>query len=249
MSKALGLVETRGLVAAIEAADAMVKAANVILIGKERTDPALITIKIVGETAAVRSSVDAGAAAASRVGVLVSTHIIPQPDLQITSLFPEIRDDENLTSEKISSKVVKTSKVEEPTFKADKISTKVKKPSAKAEEPQIIPEIKSKAEKQIVVKEKRKDIPEVKIEKPDERKNLFSESDTISRLRKEALGIKEEKPAVKKSTGKINMREIEILNVHQLRRLARSTDGFPIQGREISRANRNELLDHFKKIS
>jgi ethanolamine utilization protein EutM len=60
MSKALGLVETRGLVAAIEAADAMVKAANVKLIGKERTDPALITIKVTGETAAVKASVDAG---------------------------------------------------------------------------------------------------------------------------------------------------------------------------------------------
>ncbi len=76
---ALGLVETRGLVAAIEAADAMVKTANVVLVGKEVTNPALITIKVVGDTAAVRSAVEAGAAAAQRVGELVSKHVIPRP--------------------------------------------------------------------------------------------------------------------------------------------------------------------------
>jgi len=79
MNYALGLVETKGLIAAIEAADAMVKTANVTLLGKERTDPALITIKIVGETAAVRAAVDAGAAAAQKVGELVSKHVIPRP--------------------------------------------------------------------------------------------------------------------------------------------------------------------------
>jgi ethanolamine utilization protein EutM len=76
---ALGLVETRGLVAAIEAADAMVKTANVVLVGKEVTNPALITIKVVGDTAAVRAAVEAGAAAAQRVGELVSKHVIPRP--------------------------------------------------------------------------------------------------------------------------------------------------------------------------
>ncbi len=79
MDFAFGMVETRGLVAAIEAADAMVKTANVRLIGKERTDPAMITIKIIGDTAAVRSAVEAGAEAAKRVGQLVSHHVIPRP--------------------------------------------------------------------------------------------------------------------------------------------------------------------------
>ena len=76
---ALGLVETKGLVGAIEAADAMVKTANVILVGKERTDPAMITVKVVGDTAAVRSAVEAGAAAAQRVSQLISKHVIPRP--------------------------------------------------------------------------------------------------------------------------------------------------------------------------
>ncbi len=76
---ALGLIETKGLVGAIEAADAMLKAANVHLIGKERADAGLMTVKVVGETAAVRAAVDAGTAAAKRVGELVSSHVIPRP--------------------------------------------------------------------------------------------------------------------------------------------------------------------------
>lgn len=79
MDFAFGMVETRGLIGAIEAADAMVKTSNVRLVGKERTDPAMITIKIIGDTAAVRSAVEAGAAAAERVGQLVSKHVIPRP--------------------------------------------------------------------------------------------------------------------------------------------------------------------------
>lgn len=76
---ALGLVETKGLIAAIEAADAAVKAANVTLVGKDVTKGALVTIKIIGEVAAVQSAVEAGAAAAARVGELVSKHVIPRP--------------------------------------------------------------------------------------------------------------------------------------------------------------------------
>ncbi|MBI2418187.1 MAG: BMC domain-containing protein [Ignavibacteriales bacterium] len=96
MPLALGLVETHGLVAAIEAADAMAKASSVRLIGKEKTNPALVTIKVVGEVAAVKASVEAGAAAASRVGIVVSTHIIPRPDLQLADFFPEILDEETI---------------------------------------------------------------------------------------------------------------------------------------------------------
>ncbi|MBM4166448.1 MAG: BMC domain-containing protein [Ignavibacteria bacterium] len=84
---ALGLVETRGLVAAIEAADAMTKAAEVTLVGKDKADAGLITIKIVGDVAAVRSAVDAGSAAAARVGQLVSSHVIPRPSENMSTLI------------------------------------------------------------------------------------------------------------------------------------------------------------------
>src|SRR5689334_19786848 len=77
---ALGLIETRGLIGAIEAADAATKAADVTLVGRERADAGLMTIKIIGDVAAVRAAVDAGAAAAQRIGELVSVHVIPRPD-------------------------------------------------------------------------------------------------------------------------------------------------------------------------
>lgn len=79
MTKALGLIETRGLVAAIEAADASVKAANVELLGYELVTGGLVTIQVVGDVGAVKAATDAGAAAAARVGELVSAHVIPRP--------------------------------------------------------------------------------------------------------------------------------------------------------------------------
>ena len=83
---AFGMVETRGLVGAIEAADAMLKAASVTLVGIERTQAALITVQIAGETAAVRSSVDAGVAAAARVGEVLASHVIPRPSDEVHAM-------------------------------------------------------------------------------------------------------------------------------------------------------------------
>ena len=180
MSKALGLVETKGLVAAIEAADAMLKAANVSFAGKTIIRPALVTIKVVGETAAVRSAVDAGSAAATRIGQVVSTHIIPQPDEQLISMLPEI--DETI--------------------------------------PEVSP--KSGGEKE-----------EANTKEPS--------SSTLSRLRKEAFGKEE-------VTGAGTIDDIDSMNVHQLRHLARSIREFPIKGREISRANREELINYFRNL-
>lgn len=90
--EALGLVETFGLVAGIEACDAMLKAARVRLLNVEQTVPALITVKVVGETAAVRAACDAGRAAAERVGKVVSVHVIPRPAEGIWEL---LQDDED----------------------------------------------------------------------------------------------------------------------------------------------------------
>jgi ethanolamine utilization protein EutM len=172
MPKALGLIETKGLVAAIEAADAMLKAANVSFAGKTIIRPALVTIKVVGETAAVRSAVDAGSAAASRIGQVVSTHII--------SMLPEIDE--------------------------------------------TIPEVPTKGEA--------------------EKKEIITEETsaaTLSRLRNEALGKED-------LSGAGTVEDIDSMNVHQLRHLARSIPEFPIKGREISRANREELINYFRNL-
>ena len=86
--EALGMVETRGLVAAIEAADAMVKAANVYLIGRQFVGGGLVTVMVRGDVGAVKAATDAGAAAAQRVGELLSVHVIPRPHVEVESILP-----------------------------------------------------------------------------------------------------------------------------------------------------------------
>jgi len=85
---ALGMVETKGLVGAIEAADAMVKAANVRLIGKEKVGGAYVTVMVRGDVGAVKAATDAGAAAAQRVGELISVHVIPRPHADVEQILP-----------------------------------------------------------------------------------------------------------------------------------------------------------------
>jgi ethanolamine utilization protein EutM len=213
--RALGMIETRGLIASIEAADAMVKAAKVRLLGKEKITAGLVTVMVVGETAAVKSAVDAGAAAAQRVGELVSTHIIPRPDDQIDDIVPDI---ESVEKEK------------------EKVKLK--------DEVIEIPERKRRGRKPGSVKSK-EIIPE--------ETELFESSatSTIDRLKKEALGKPvPEKIQKSKASKKLDftLEELEVMNVHQLRRFARGVEIFPIKGREISRANRGELLDYFKAL-
>ena len=87
-TNALGMVETRGLVGAIEAADAMVKSANVQLIGKEQVGGGLVTVMVRGDVGAVKSATDAGAAAAEKVGELISVHVIPRPHNEVEIILP-----------------------------------------------------------------------------------------------------------------------------------------------------------------
>jgi ethanolamine utilization protein EutM len=86
---ALGMVETRGLVGAIEAADAMVKAANVVLIGSEYVGGGYVTVMVRGDVGAVKAATDAGAAAAKRVGELISVHVIPRPHEDVEMILPK----------------------------------------------------------------------------------------------------------------------------------------------------------------
>ena len=88
MKEALGMVETRGLIGAIEAADAMVKAANVTLLGKEQIGSGLVTVMVRGDVGAVKASVDAGASAAKRVGDLYGVHVIPRPHADVEAILP-----------------------------------------------------------------------------------------------------------------------------------------------------------------
>ncbi len=91
MSEALGMVETKGLVGAIEAADAMVKAANVILIGYEKIGSGLVTVMVRGDVGAIKAATDAGAAAAEKVGEVVSVHVIPRPHTDVEKILPKLK--------------------------------------------------------------------------------------------------------------------------------------------------------------
>ncbi|MDR1408713.1 MAG: BMC domain-containing protein [Oscillospiraceae bacterium] len=94
--QALGMVETRGLVGSVEAADAMVKAANVNLIGKVHVGGGLVTVMVRGDVGAVKAATDAGAAAAARVGEVVSVHVIPRPHNEVEFILPTLETSDRL---------------------------------------------------------------------------------------------------------------------------------------------------------
>lgn len=207
---ALGLVETRGLTGAIEAADAMCKAANVKLLGWEKTNPALITVQVIGETGAVKTAVEAGAAAASRVGYLVSTHVIPRPDLQLEKILSITTEDEAKSSS--NQKIV-----EKP----------VKRVHASGE---------------TVLKSEDKPVEMTSASKPVVEKDFDKES-IPSKLQSEETPVKK----VARSKSVIDPQLMD-LKVSDLRTLARVTPDFPIKGRDISKANKEELLKFFNQI-
>ena len=89
--EALGMIETRGLVAAVEAADAMCKAANVTLVGTEKIGSGLVTVMVRGDVGAVKAAVEAGTSAASRLGELVATHVIPRPHTDVEKILPKFK--------------------------------------------------------------------------------------------------------------------------------------------------------------
>ena len=91
VQQALGMVETRGLVAAVEAADAMLKAANVTLVGTEKIGSGLVSVMVRGDVGAVKAAVEAGAANASRLGELVATHVIPRPHTDVEKILPALK--------------------------------------------------------------------------------------------------------------------------------------------------------------
>ena len=90
MTDALGMIETRGLVGAVEAADAMVKAANVTLIGRSQVGAGLVTVMVRGDVGAVKAAVDAGACSAEKVGEVVAQHVIPRPHTDVEKILPHM---------------------------------------------------------------------------------------------------------------------------------------------------------------
>lgn len=207
MQLALGLVETKGLVGAIEAADAMVKAASVQLVDKEKVTGALIVVKVIGEVAAVKSAVDAGSVAAQRVGQLVSSHVIPRPDDQIDTL---IFSDKKVKDNKDTGTGTKSG--DKPAEDFTEIEAE------KIEETLPGEEIQNDGDK-----------TDTETDEPDEKPAAGNNKLTVSEMLPE-------------------QEELQNLNVHELRKLARGIENFPIKGRDISRANRQTLIDYFNSL-
>ncbi len=225
MNFALGLIETKGLIGAIEAADAMAKAAKVKIISKELVSGALVIIKVTGETAAVKAAVDAGSFAAQRVGQLVSAHVIPRPDDQIDIL---INDRNGKTTESAKEKnpvlVNETSKKQQVTASSPK-ETRIDQSKNINTIEKVVEQTDAKIVKNVIVKK------------------------TSAGEPKEKIITKTDVPTKSGSSKKIpTLANLEILNVHSLRRIARGIEDFPIKGREISKANRGKLLDYFRKL-
>lgn len=236
MQLALGLIETKGLIGAIEAADAMVKAANVKLVSKEKITAALVTVKIIGEVAAVKAAVDAGAAAAQRVGQLVSAHVIPRPDDQLEEIiyYSSFQQSVDKKETRTKEKIVEA----KSTQKIDEIESgfeRVEKQDSLFDEP-----IKNDEEISSVKRGRKSKEPVLK-------KEILSKIDS---LRQEAIeelsGSSETELSPPKEVP--SDEDLSQLNVHELRHLARSFDNFPIKGRQISRANRDELREFFNQI-
>lgn len=263
MLLALGLIETKGLVGAIEAADAMAKAANVKIVGKEKSSGALITIKIIGDVAAVKSAVDAGSVAAQRVGELVSAHVIPRPHDELSAFIEEEKNKGTRKSKASSKKRVATdkkanekaeSKKEELTqaFNEDvQIEKVVEKP---VEHEKEIVEIEEKIEvleeeKSPIVKAPSEEIAKVEILKEKSQKKFpdVKGMDHIAKLRAEAKSEMESSETTEQKSKQLDA-ETLAMNVHELRKLARNNPNFPIKGRGISKANRKVLLDYFKEL-
>jgi microcompartment protein CcmL/EutN len=277
MEKALGLIETRGLIGAIEAADAMAKSANVKIISKEKITAGLVTIKIVGDVASVKSAIDAGAAAAQRVGQLISSHVIPHPDDQIEALIydtlletpqnievpaedkaekPKIEETYPIIEVTAAEIMVEKSEIEEtaPKIEVPAAETEIKKP--KIEESIQLPKVKK--QKKTIVEEENSLFSNVAVEKKtktaikeDQKFKNEIVSSKLESLRKEALEEINPIDVNKEISPQLDIpstKELSELNVHKLRHIARSIADFPIKGRQISKATRNELRDYFEKM-
>ena len=250
MSIAVGMVETLGFPAVVEAADAMVKAADVKLVSKEKITAALITVKIVGEVAAVKSAVDAGTAAAQRVGQLISAHVIPRPDGQLENMIYDSGIKANTEKNKKKQRKPKKNSDEVSLFDPEDQGMKPEKYVQESAE-EIEEESYSEAETEIEKVEERTTRQETSSEE-----NLEDEIEDAEENEDEEFNSNgDDKESASESTDDSesekeipSMRELEIMNVHQLRRLAREYENFPIKGRDISKAKRVTLLDHFKTL-
>lgn len=260
MANSIGLIESRGLVALVEAADVILKNSPVNILGIHKLNNGLVSLAVYGEPDYVQAAVDAGTEAGKKVGEIFSFSVVDNPPKELLNLFSELYEvkgekiiisDSPKIFEQLKPLTEQNQKEKEILFENVHRVLETEKPAA------------SKFEKARKMKSKAARIKEEKVEKkmPVKSKDNISRSDntlsTIERLRREALGIEEKtrKPKpdtqakiISRNNSIIDFNEIEKMNVHKLRHYARGFEKFPIKGREISRANRDELVKLFESI-
>jgi ethanolamine utilization protein EutM len=229
METSLGILETKGFAAAISAAEKILENSSIDLLKIEKTGGGIISVFFKGETEQLKVAFEKGIQQARLVGEILALHISNQTSTKIEKIFFTDHKTTEIAAEKrepVKEKIIaRKNKVDIEKIQAQK--------SVKA--PKELPEFKQR----------------IKSSK------LLETTSTIQRLRQEALLSEkiskeinaEAKVREGKISSEINISKIENLNVHELRRLARNTNGFPIQGREISKANRKELVIYFKDLA
>ncbi len=235
-SNALGLIETKGLIGAIAAADVAAKAAAVSIATAELTDAAFMTIKIIGELGAVQAAVEAGASEAERIGELVSAHVIARPDEELVVMLPNRRyiskyhsDDTRpgfgTTPSRSTTPTPAPRTLRAPTGGAPKADATVRVEKPKPDAPK-------KSEPKVQPPQ-----PKPQITKPKPAPQ--SEPPLIKPAPPKPETPKSEPP----ETASVTMADLEKMPVVKLRKFARTIKGLPIQGRQISMANKTVLLE------
>ena len=218
----LGLIETKGLIAAIESADNMLKAADVTLLEKTHVGGGLVTVAVVGDVGAVKAAVDAGAAAAQRVGELISVHVIPRPHSTLDGLIVNVHP---LAVDPDPS---------DPESGTD---------SAAEEAPHVTEEVK-KAEDAVEKIEERvveQTVTKAPVKAPVKKEAPVAEKSGKEELTKDAVDAWVREFGLDKALAKL-----KALAVVKLRRLAREYKTFGITGRAISKADKGILLAEFR---
>lgn len=229
METSLGIFETKGFAAAVAGAERILEDKNIELIKIEKTGDGIISFFFKGESDRLKTAFEKGIHQARSVGEIIAVHITNQLNKRIERLLflPDT------TSEVIMPKI----KSEPEKIIAKKVEPKIEK---------------------VEIPKKEKILEEVApVPEKDKSAKFLESSSTIQRLRREALSTvtaskeraSKTKSSESKSSAQINLSKLDNLNVHELRRLARSTNAFPIQGREISKANRKELIVYFEDLA
>ncbi len=245
MMQALGMIETKGLIGSIEAADAMVKAANVTLIGKVHIGGGLVTVMVRGDVGAVKAATDAGAAAAQRVGELISVHVIPRPHMEVESILPHLPETPDDKPEKPVPPEEPNAGAEEPAEAEAAVDA-----AEQSAEPEEIaepvedaePEVNAEPEEQPAVEESPAEAPEQNnIPAEEEKSEEAPQDEKLSRKKLEAT--------VKEDGLDQAMSDLAFLKLGELRELAKEYyEEGELTQKNLKRISKGDLLDAFRSF-